>query len=148
MGPIPNQPNPQTFSPIPSQAEITGASPTAVFKLVLDHKQREKWDVGFRSGEVVDAIDDSNAIVREAFDPLTEGDAPYDYALVHSWRVVHDSYVLAMRSVVHDEVPPVEGYERGELLTSGFILQSKNQIQSEQVHKHTKTHKLTRTSAC
>ena len=121
------------------QAEITGASPTAVFKLVLDHKQREKWDVGFRSGEVVDAIDNSNAIVREAFEPLTEGGAPYDYALVHSWRVVHDSYVLAMRSVIHDKVPVVEGYERGELLTSGFILQSKNQIQSEQVkrYKHT-----------
>ena len=70
--------------------------------------------------------------VTRARDIFSGETPPHDYSLLRSTRVVHDSFVLAYRSVIHEDVPAVAGYERGESLTSGFIVQSKNQVQSEE----------------
>ncbi len=97
-----------------------------VFECIWSFERRQEWDVILHDSTLVERIDDHNAIRREVFEPLSEeaGGTRHDYALLTSWRSSGDgSYVLANRSVVDDRVPPVPGFQRGEVLPSGFILE-------------------------
>ncbi|KAK3266161.1 hypothetical protein CYMTET_25195 [Cymbomonas tetramitiformis] len=92
-----------------------------VFQAIDGLERRAEWDLVLREGEVVQPIDEHNAIVHEVFEALTS-DTPHDYALLRSWRKVDESIVIATRSIVHEDVPVYSGYERGTVLPSGFIL--------------------------
>lgn len=94
---------------------------------ILDLNKRKEWD-RLTSGEVKVTIDDWNDIVWQCIvDPRiassTNGKGgKKDLSLLRSWRVGNGVAVVSSHSVVHALVPPVDGFERSEVLSSGFII--------------------------
>lgn len=139
---------------IKASALVPNVHAKKVFDLIVDLEQRVCWDVVLRKASVVKKLDDNNSITREEFDSLAVEGEPHDYSLFTACRKMvgntHDedndnrtssasattssttesdeegcSFVVASRSVICDElVPPVAGVRRGEVLPSGFIVES------------------------
>ena len=73
-------------------------------------------------------LDEQNAIVwmsiRNPMDTGGSGSLP-DFALLQSWRIDEEAgqYIVASHSISTDLVPIREGFARGEVLSSGFIVE-------------------------
>jgi acyl-CoA thioesterase 11 len=93
-----------------------------VIQYVLDFNKRMKWDKLTKEAEVKLSIDDQNDIIWQKV-RVPNSDAFQDFSLLRSWRVGSGIAVLASHSVIHDRVPVVEGVTRGEVMSSGFIIQ-------------------------
>ncbi len=103
---------------------VVQASAASTFAAVTDLAQRVRWDSLLDSGTVHRTLDEKNALVYFKMKPIVSGGRPHDYTLLQSWRVQDDgSYVIASRSVVTPELPPVRGCTRGAVLPSGFQLE-------------------------
>lgn len=103
---------------------VVQASTTRTFAAVTDLQQRVRWDSLLEAGKVHRTLDEKNALVYFKMKPLITGGRPHDYSLLQSWRREADgSYVIASRSVVTPELPPVRGCTRGAVLPSGFQLE-------------------------
>ncbi|XP_016041468.1 acyl-coenzyme A thioesterase 11 isoform X2 [Erinaceus europaeus] len=97
------------------------------FLLLSDLQRRAEWDKHFRSVELVQQVDEDDAIYH-VISPSLGGDGdtkPQDFVILASRRKPCDNgdpYVIAMRSVTlptHRETPK---YRRGETICSGFCL--------------------------
>ena len=92
------------------------------FDLILNTKRRKDWDRVLVEGKTVAEIDACNDVQHMVF-----ADGPKsvrDFSLLRSWRRHPTRCVVASRSVVHASVPATEKYERGEVLSSGFIVEA------------------------
>ena len=104
---------------------IVHAPITEVFTAVSDYTERVKWDSIMASGHVHRQLDEHSSINYLVVNPLARGVHASDYALVQSWQKDdQDGYVIASRSVITNELPPVHGLKRGTLLPSGFLLEA------------------------
>ncbi|ELK06185.1 Acyl-coenzyme A thioesterase 11 [Pteropus alecto] len=93
------------------------------FLLLSDLRRRPEWDKHYRSVELVQQVDEDDAIYHVITSALCGDAKPQDFVILASWRKPCDNgdpYVIALRSVTlptHREMPE---YRRGETLCSGF----------------------------
>lgn len=101
-----------------------GSSSRAAFELLTSISRRREWDLLYHEGHVVRQLE-SSMISHQVFEPLsTTADRAHDYCLLTSWRrTEEDSYEIASRSIVIDEVPELERFQRGEVLPSGWLIE-------------------------
>jgi len=96
---------------------------TQAFLLLSDLLRRPEWDKHYRSVELVQQVDEDDAIYH-VISPVLGGDAkPQDFVILASRRKPCDNgdpYVIAMRSVTLPTHPETPAYRRGETLCSGF----------------------------
>ncbi|XP_055484890.1 acyl-coenzyme A thioesterase 11 isoform X4 [Psammomys obesus] len=96
-----------------------------VFQLLSDLRRRPEWDKHYRSVELVQQVDEDDAIYHVISPALGANAKPQDFVILASRRKPCDNgdpYVIALRSVTlptHHETPE---YQRGETLCSGFCL--------------------------
>nr|XP_020030962.1 acyl-coenzyme A thioesterase 11 isoform X1 [Castor canadensis] len=95
------------------------------FLLLSDLHRRPEWDKHYRSVELVQQVDEDDAIYH-VISPVLGGDTkPRDFVILASRRKPCDNgdpYVLAMRSVTLPTHRETQEYQRGEILCSGFCL--------------------------
>ncbi|XP_069336109.1 acyl-coenzyme A thioesterase 11 [Eulemur rufifrons] len=95
------------------------------FQLLSDLSRRPVWDKHYRSAELLQQVDEDDAIYHVISPPLGGETKPQDFVILASRRKPCDNgdpYVIALRSVMlptHRETPE---YRRGETLCSGFCL--------------------------
>uniref|UniRef100_A0A8I3W9X2 Acyl-CoA thioesterase 11 n=1 Tax=Callithrix jacchus TaxID=9483 RepID=A0A8I3W9X2_CALJA len=95
------------------------------FLLLSDLRRRPEWDKHYRSVELVQQVDEDDAIYHVTSPVLGGHTKPQDFVILASRRKPCDNgdpYVIALRSVTlptHRETPE---YRRGETLCSGFCL--------------------------
>uniref|UniRef100_A0A8C9P7D3 Acyl-coenzyme A thioesterase 11 n=1 Tax=Spermophilus dauricus TaxID=99837 RepID=A0A8C9P7D3_SPEDA len=95
------------------------------FLLLSDLQRRPEWDKHYRSVELVQQVDEDDAIYHIISPALGRDAKPQDFVILASRRKPCDNgdpYVIAMRSVTlptHCETPE---YRRAETLCSGFCL--------------------------
>nr|XP_021523453.1 acyl-coenzyme A thioesterase 11 [Aotus nancymaae] len=95
------------------------------FLLLSDLRRRPEWDKHYRSVELVQQVDEDDAIYHVTSPALGGHTKPQDFVILASRRKPCDNgdpYVIALRSVTlptHRETPE---YRRGETLCSGFCL--------------------------
>ncbi|XP_053070077.1 acyl-coenzyme A thioesterase 11 isoform X3 [Acinonyx jubatus] len=93
------------------------------FLLLSDLLRRPEWDKHYRSVELVQQVDEDDAIYH-VISPALGGDAkPQDFVILASRRKPCDNgdpYVIALRSVTLPTHPETPAYRRGETLCSGF----------------------------
>ncbi|XP_020952244.1 acyl-coenzyme A thioesterase 11 isoform X1 [Sus scrofa] len=93
------------------------------FLLLSDLRRRAEWDKHYRSVELVQQVDEDDAIYHVISPPIGDDPKPQDFVILASRRKPCDNgdpYVIALRSVTlptHREMPE---YRRGETLCSGF----------------------------
>ncbi|XP_045370227.2 acyl-coenzyme A thioesterase 11 isoform X5 [Camelus bactrianus] len=93
------------------------------FLLLSDLRRRPEWDKHYRSAELVQQVDEDDAIYHVISPPLGSDPKPQDFVILASRRKPCDNgdpYVIALRSVTlptHRETPE---YRRRETLCSGF----------------------------
>ncbi|XP_064445149.1 acyl-coenzyme A thioesterase 11 isoform X2 [Mirounga angustirostris] len=96
---------------------------TQAFLLLSDLLRRPEWDKHYRSVELVQQVDEDDAIYH-VISPVLGGDTkPQDFVILASRRKPCDNgdpYVIAMRSVTLPTHPETPAYRRGETLCSGF----------------------------
>ncbi|XP_022431470.2 acyl-coenzyme A thioesterase 11 isoform X1 [Delphinapterus leucas] len=93
------------------------------FLLLSDLRRRPEWDKHYRSVELVQQVDEDDAIYH-IISPALGGDPkPQDFVILASRRKPcdnRDPYVIAMRSVTLPTHLETSEYRRGETICSGF----------------------------
>lgn len=112
------------------------------FCLLAELSNRTSWDTHYKECEQIYRVDDDDFIYRVVTPSVHQGAAGsptssnlgegilQDFILLASKRKpcgYGDPYVIALRSVSLTTHPPIEGYNRGEVLCAGFtILETSN----------------------
>ncbi|XP_044530733.1 acyl-coenzyme A thioesterase 11-like, partial [Gracilinanus agilis] len=100
---------------------------TQAFLLLSDLRRRPEWDKHYKSVELIQQVDEDDAIYH-VISPVLAGAAdgkPQDFVILASRRKPCDSgdpYVIALRSVTLPTHPETPERTRGETLCSGFCL--------------------------
>uniref|UniRef100_A0A5F9D206 Acyl-CoA thioesterase 11 n=1 Tax=Oryctolagus cuniculus TaxID=9986 RepID=A0A5F9D206_RABIT len=95
------------------------------FLLLSDLRRRPEWDRHYWSVEVVQQVDEDDAICHVISPPLGGNPKPQDFVILASRRKPCDNgdpYIIALRSVTLPTHPETPEYRRGETLCSGFCL--------------------------
>ncbi|KAM6173778.1 acyl-coenzyme A thioesterase 11 [Erethizon dorsatum] len=95
------------------------------FLLLSDLRQRPEWDRHYRSVELVQQVDEDDAIYHVISPGLGSDPKPQDFVILASRRKPCDNgdpYIIALRSVTLPTHPETPEYRRGETLCSGFCL--------------------------
>ncbi|CAB1326021.1 unnamed protein product [Coregonus sp. 'balchen'] len=106
------------------------------FMLLSDLSKRVEWDPNYERCELILRVDDDDSLYRLVTPSIGQGgvsNSPssnqggmvQDFILLASRRPPCDSgdpYVIALRSVTLPTHPPIEGYNRGEVLCAGFSI--------------------------
>jgi hypothetical protein len=86
---------------------------------------RERWDIYYKGGKLVDRYDEKTVVVQFQFHPpkwlpmLKER----DFVLLRTQKVEADGSILVLsRSIVHQSCPERKEYSRGEIELAGFVL--------------------------
>uniref|UniRef100_A0ABI7YND5 Acyl-CoA thioesterase 11 n=2 Tax=Felis catus TaxID=9685 RepID=A0ABI7YND5_FELCA len=93
------------------------------FLLLSDLLRRPEWDKHYRSVELVQQVDEDDAIYHVISPALGSDVKPQDFVILASRRKPCDNgdpYVIALRSVTLPTHPETPAYRRGETLCSGF----------------------------
>ncbi|XP_021490960.1 acyl-coenzyme A thioesterase 11 isoform X2 [Meriones unguiculatus] len=96
-----------------------------VFQLLSDLRRRPEWDKHYRSVELVQQVDEDDAIYHVISPALSANAKPQDFVILASRRKPCDNgdpYVIALRSVTLPTHHETLEYQRGETLCSGFCL--------------------------
>ncbi|KJE92952.1 acyl-CoA thioesterase 11 [Capsaspora owczarzaki ATCC 30864] len=122
---------------------FVSASAGEVYQLLEDMSLRSEWDKLFVSYDTLRKIDSDNDIFHikmRSPTSLVAGAAqqpPQDFVLLTSRRRPTDfskHYVIAHRSVIQENMPSVQGYSRGEVGSSGFIITPTGSKGSDKTH--------------
>ncbi|XP_076140668.1 acetyl-coenzyme A thioesterase [Alosa pseudoharengus] len=100
-------------------------SPFHAFSLLSDLRLRPLWDKHYLSCEEVDKADEEETVYHIKCSPLN-GNLISDFVLLLSKRQPckdRDPYVIALRSVTTEKLPPAENSTRSEVKCAGFIIQ-------------------------
>nr|XP_013001704.1 acyl-coenzyme A thioesterase 11 isoform X1 [Cavia porcellus] len=95
------------------------------FLLLSDLRRRPEWDRHYRSVQLVQQVDDDDAIYHVISPSLGSDAKPQDFVILASRRKPCDNgdpYIIALRSVTLPTHPETPEYRRGETLCSGFCL--------------------------
>ena len=100
------------------------ASAETVFEHVSKLERRLQWDnLLARGSRVHQQIDETSALLYLVMKPVMVGQRSHDYVLLQSTRKDEkEGYIVASRSVIAGELPPVSGLNRGAVLPSGFVV--------------------------
>ncbi|XP_049889104.1 acyl-coenzyme A thioesterase 11-like isoform X1 [Epinephelus moara] len=112
------------------------------FSLLAELSNRTSWDTHYQNCELIHRVDDDDFLYRVVTPSVRQGGVGsptsalqgegirQDFILLASKRKPcgsGDPYVIALRSVSLPTHPPIEGYNRGEVLCAGFtILETKD----------------------
>lgn len=96
-----------------------------IFPYFVDFECRRQWERLLKSIDVIESIDDQNDIALISFGESDE--EQNDLCVLRSWRTPasgfsENQYLISSRSILHSNVPEVEGVKRGFIQPSGFIL--------------------------
>uniref|UniRef100_A0A3Q2DA41 Acyl-CoA thioesterase 11 n=1 Tax=Cyprinodon variegatus TaxID=28743 RepID=A0A3Q2DA41_CYPVA len=109
------------------------------FCLLAELSNRTSWDTHYKKCELIHRVDDDDFIYRVVTPSVGSQTSSnpgetvqQDFILLASKRKPcgdGDPYVIALRSVSLVSHPPLEGYNRGEVLCAGFtILETSNNM--------------------
>ena len=107
------------------KAEVHLSAPAeTVFEHVSKLERRLQWDCLMGQGcKIHQQIDETNSLLYLVMKPIMLGQRAHDYVLLQSTRKDEkDGYIVASRSVITGELPPVAGLNRGAVLPSGFVV--------------------------
>ena len=107
------------------KAEVHLSAPAeTVFEHVSKLERRLQWDSLMGQGcKIHQQIDETNSLLYLVMKPIMLGQRAHDYVLLQSTRKDEkDGYIVASRSVITGELPPVAGLNRGAVLPSGFVV--------------------------
>ncbi|KAA0719014.1 Acyl-coenzyme A thioesterase 11 [Triplophysa tibetana] len=93
--------------------------------LVSDLSRRQEWDQHYTSCELLIRVDEDDVIYRVVTPSVGDKGKAQDFILLASRRPPCDSgdpYVIALRSVTLPTHPPIEGFNRGEVVCAGFTI--------------------------
>ncbi|XP_072198872.1 acyl-coenzyme A thioesterase 11 isoform X1 [Excalfactoria chinensis] len=100
-------------------------SASQAFSLLSDLRRRHEWDSHYESAELVQQVDEDDAIYHVLSQTLSCENKPQDFVILASRRKPcsrGDPYVVAFRSVTLPTHPASTTYTRGETLCSGFCV--------------------------
>lgn len=100
-------------------------SASQAFSLLSDLRRRHEWDSHYESAELVQQVDEDDAIYHVLSQTLSRENKPQDFVILASRRKPcsrGDPYVVAFRSVTLPTHPASSTYTRGETLCSGFCV--------------------------
>uniref|UniRef100_A0A8B9ELB3 Acyl-coenzyme A thioesterase 11 n=1 Tax=Anser cygnoides TaxID=8845 RepID=A0A8B9ELB3_ANSCY len=95
------------------------------FSLLSDLRRRHEWDSHYASAELVQQVDEDDAIYHVVSQTLSHENKPQDFVILASRRKPCDKgdpYVVAFRSVTLPTHPACASFTRGETLCSGFCV--------------------------
>ncbi|KAI7810158.1 Acyl-CoA thioesterase 11 [Triplophysa rosa] len=95
------------------------------FTLVSDLSRRQEWDQHYTLCELLIRVDEDDVIYRVVTPSVGDNGKAQDFILLASRRPPCDSgdpYVIALRSVSLPTHPPIEGFNRGEVVCAGFTI--------------------------
>ncbi|XP_035268823.1 acyl-coenzyme A thioesterase 11b [Anguilla anguilla] len=95
------------------------------FVLLSDLSRRQEWDTHYEKCEVIIQVDEDDTIYRVVTPSVRKGSNVQDFILLASRRKpfgTGDPYVIALRSVTLPTHPPMDDYNRGEVLCAGFTI--------------------------
>uniref|UniRef100_A0A8B9CZB7 Acyl-coenzyme A thioesterase 11 n=1 Tax=Anser brachyrhynchus TaxID=132585 RepID=A0A8B9CZB7_9AVES len=95
------------------------------FSLLSDLRRRHEWDSHYASAELVQQVDEDDAIYHVVSQTLSHENKPQDFVILASRRKPCDKgdpYVVAFRSVTLPTHPACSSFTRGETLCSGFCV--------------------------
>ncbi|NXA31499.1 ACO11 thioesterase, partial [Eudromia elegans] len=95
------------------------------FALLSDLRRRHEWDSHYASAELVQQVDEDDAIYHVVSRTPSPENRPQDLVILASRRKPCDKgdpYVVAFRSVTLPSHPPAAGFTRSETLCSGFCV--------------------------
>ncbi|KAM9186574.1 acyl-coenzyme A thioesterase 11 isoform 5-T6 [Mergus octosetaceus] len=95
------------------------------FSLLSDLRRRHEWDRHYASAELVQQVDEDDAIYHVLSQTLSHENKPQDFVILASRRKPCDKgdpYVVAFRSVTLPTHPACPSFTRGETLCSGFCV--------------------------
>ncbi|XP_070830254.1 acyl-coenzyme A thioesterase 11 isoform X2 [Chaetodon trifascialis] len=114
------------------------------FHILAELSNRQHWDPHYQKCELIHRVDDEDSLYRVVAPSVSKGGVGsptsaspgegilQDFILLASQRKPcgsGDPYIIAVRSVSLPTYPPIEGYNRGEVLCGGFtILETKNNM--------------------
>ena len=98
-----------------------------MFNILLDVNRRKEWDLMIEEGNIATVIDSNNDVEWRVYKELVASEpgsprAKKDFALLRTWKYDEDRYIISSRSIRHPSCPEKEGYDRGEVFPSGFLL--------------------------
>ncbi|XP_021261210.1 acyl-coenzyme A thioesterase 11 isoform X1 [Numida meleagris] len=100
-------------------------SASQAFSLLSDLRRRYEWDSHYESAQLVQQVDEDDAIYHVLSQMLSRENKPQDFVILASRRKPcsrGDPYVVAFRSVTLPTHPASTNYTRGETLCSGFCV--------------------------
>ncbi|NWY02415.1 ACO11 thioesterase, partial [Nothoprocta ornata] len=95
------------------------------FSLLSDPRRRHEWDGHYASAELVQQVDEDDAIYHVVSRTPSPENKPQDFVILASRRKPCDKgdpYVVAFRSVTLPTHPPTDTFTRSETLCSGFCI--------------------------
>ncbi|XP_068599160.1 acyl-coenzyme A thioesterase 11b isoform X2 [Brachionichthys hirsutus] len=95
------------------------------FHLLSDLRRRKEWDQHYKECEMINEVDEEDALYRVATPRVSKGGKGTDFILLASRRKpcdTSDPYLIALRSVTLPTHPPTENFTRGEVLCAGFTI--------------------------
>lgn len=106
--------------------EIIDTSPHFIFELFYNIKERKDWDEYCQDSKIIEEYDPYNYVYYISYSSTIPTQTPVDLCVFRSCSINHDNseYLIAERSVIHDQVPLKEGFRR----VGKFIYLSMNNI--------------------
>ncbi len=106
------------------RAEMSGFSVDQIAPILRDPARKRAWDPKFHKGTVVQPPLSNNAdIVHYVYKSFSSPYKYRDFCLMRSWTTLEDGRaLLAMRSVLHPQVPEQKDYIRAILYPTGYIV--------------------------
>lgn len=103
---------------------IVEAPPSVVYDLVSDVSKRKQWDELYCAGHEVERLDNNLVVYYMSWNSPNKLAFNRDFVVL---RVVREnkeegSFLCASKSVAHPDVPARQGFVRGEMESSGFII--------------------------
>uniref|UniRef100_A0A8C6ZVR4 Acyl-CoA thioesterase 11 n=1 Tax=Nothoprocta perdicaria TaxID=30464 RepID=A0A8C6ZVR4_NOTPE len=95
------------------------------FSLLSDPRRRHEWDGHYATAELVQQVDEDDAIYHVVSRTPSPENKPQDFVILASRRKPCDKgdpYVVAFRSVTLPTHPPTNTFTRSETLCSGFCI--------------------------
>ncbi|KAI6659054.1 Acyl-coenzyme A thioesterase 11 [Oopsacas minuta] len=116
------------FFALKCEGEIAGVDSETGFKLLQQSllEDRKTWDKLCISADTVKSITNDDVIVRLIMKPLDHSEKIRDFVLLASKRspiisTSLDPYAIAFSSVELDLIPLDPSYERGQVISSGYV---------------------------
>jgi acyl-CoA hydrolase len=108
-------------------SSVAGVTAAQAFSKLLNYSNRTAWDFMCKHIRVVRDITPDNHLIHLAMKSPQPDKLPKDFVLLVSERprMEYEGYqlnVVAYRSVLYEDIPELDSYDRSHVISSGYIL--------------------------